>query len=627
MKDGKEINFEDSLSDEWARDFGVREVPLDGKPLFLVGAAVFGFGFIIFSRIIFLSAGRGDFYEIRAQKNLTAATKIEAPRGLILDRNGEVLAENKPVFSAMLDADEFARASDKKKILDGAESALGISPDSVWKSVRDKNGNFEKFAESVILKSPLTNAELLAVKDLNLSAINVKNDFERYYPQPRALSSLLGYVGFVDARDLESDSSLAGYNFIGKSGAEAFYDKDLRGETGLSSKLKDAKGRSLGWEEEKAPVIGKTIKLAVDGRFQEYFFGRMQEGLAVLGRTSGVGLAMDPQSGEILAYMNFPSFDANVMSSPSKAGERSRWLNDGVGKPFFNRAISGAYNPGSTIKPLVGVAALAEKIISPTRTIFSPGYLEIPNPYDPEKPTRYADWRYQGDVDLSAALAKSSNVYFYTAGGGALDIKGLGINRLRQWWEKFRLGTPTGIDLPGEARGFLPSPEWKEKNTKRPWLLGDTYNVSIGQGDLLLTPIQLLNYISAIANGGKIYQPIVNKELPHPKILADLSDFKQEIAEVQKGMAEAVKKDYGTAHILSDLPFSVAAKTGTAQIQNNTQQNAFFVGYITSDNPRLAILILIENAREGSLNTVPIAKDVLEWYYENRISKLSSVKL
>ncbi len=213
--------------------------------------------------------------------------------------------------------------------------------------------------------------------------------------------------------------------------------------------------------------------------------------------------------------------------------------------------------------------------------------------------------------------------------GGSDNIKGLGIEKLKEYWGKFGLGETTGIDLPGENNGFLPDPKEKEQRTGEPWRLGDTYNVSIGQGDLLITPIQLINYIAAIANGGKIFQPFIVKKIisedghvikeRQPKILKDYSEFDNYIKEVQKGMVDVVEKSYGTAYLLNDLPVMVAAKTGTAQIEGNEKINAFFVGYAPTDNPQLVVLVLVENAREGSLNAVPIAKDVFNWYYYNRL--------
>ena len=331
---------------------------------------------------------------------------------------------------------------------------------------------------------------------------------------------------------------------------------------------------------------------------------------------------MDPRTGEVLAYLNFPAYDNDVFNSGGRSEERQKILSD-PNRPLFNRAISGLYSPGSTIKPLVGLAAVQEGVISAERTIFSPGYLDVPNPYDPEKPTRFVDWRYQGNVDLSAALAQSSNVYFYEVGGGFGDIRGLGINRLREWWQRFGFGKSTGIDLFGEEEGFLPTPEWKERVSGDPWLLGDTYNVSIGQGDLLVTPIQLLNYAAALANGGVFRKPaLVRGKVP--EVIGDISKYEGAFLEVRRGMRETVTSPLGTAKLLDDLPIAVAAKTGSAQTKNKAEENAFFIGFAPYEEPEIAILVLVENAKEGSLNAVPIAKDVFRWYAEHRIQNLES---
>jgi penicillin-binding protein 2 len=267
--------------------------------------------------------------------------------------------------------------------------------------------------------------------------------------------------------------------------------------------------------------------------------------------------------------------------------------------------------------------------LNPKDQIFSPGYLDVPNPYNSQKPTRFLDWQYQGWVDMYSAIAKSSDVYFYVIGGGYGNKKGLGISRIKEWWMKFLLDKKTNIDLIGENNGFLPDPEWKEKEKKSIWRIGDTYNVSIGQGDLLVTPISLLNYVAAISNGGVIYKPRVVKNIVDEdnKVVFEnkveiLADLRQEIGpyikEIQKAMIDVVSKPYGTAHLLNDLPFQVAGKTGSAQYDRNTKLNAFFVGYAPANDPEIAILILIEDAKEGSLNTIPIARDVFLWYYENR---------
>ncbi|MBI3114350.1 MAG: hypothetical protein HYZ07_00130, partial [Candidatus Harrisonbacteria bacterium] len=327
-----------------------------------------------------------------------------------------------------------------------------------------------------------------------------------------------------------------------------------------------------------------------------------------------------------VALVQEPSYDNMLLSGQGHTKEKKEILTSPE-KPLFNRAIAGAYSPGSTIKPLVGVAALKEGVIDPKREIFSPGYLDIPNPFDPSKPTRYKDWRAHGSVNLASAIAVSSDVYFYEVGGGlpagqagaSGGIKGLGINRLREWWQKFNLGSLTGIDLPGEVDGFLPSIEWKEKRDKRPWLVGDTYNVSIGQGDLLLTPLQLLVYMNAIATDGKLLQPVVVADGAPPKVVGDLSGLAREFEEVEKGMRQAVTAPNATIYALHDLPFTVAAKTGSAQVYNNRKVNAFFVGYAPVEDPKLIVLVLVEDAKEGSLNAIPVGGDVLKWYYERRV--------
>ncbi len=288
-------------------------------------------------------------------------------------------------------------------------------------------------------------------------------------------------------------------------------------------------------------------------------------------------------------------------------------------------------------------AALKEGVIKPKMEIFSRGYIEIPNPYFPEQPSRFLDWKPHGWVNLASALARSSNVYFYALAGGLPDSElallrglsntdgfgGLGNKRLKTYWQMFGLDEKTGIDLPFEASGFLPDPDLKKERGKGQWRIGDTYNVAIGQGDLLATPMEIINFIAGIAEGGKFYQPFIAKEIVNgkgemiyemaPRIVRDYSGDADYFKEVQKGMIDVIAKPYGTANYLSDLPFRVAGKTGTAQTKNKTRINSFFVGFAPVDNPRIAILVLIENAEEGSLNTLPVAKEVLRWYYYNRL--------
>lgn len=637
----KDFILEESLGGEDA-GWEVVEVPLDERPLFYCALFLLTVGVIVGGRVVAFGFGNADFYEKRAEANMLQSERVPAPRGIILDRVGEALAENKPAFAVFLDLKEFLRNPDlQDKTVEAVRGVLGISYDDLKRLIEERE--VEEFPEVVLLDNDIEQSKLVALRSIDLPALTIKEDFVRSYPHGLAFASVLGYTGLAGAKDVKEKPSVSGQDFLGKSGIEAFYDDALRGVAGKILRPRNARGELFGEEKRVEPKGGQSLTLTIDKDFQLYFFERFSEGLRTLGRTTGVGLALNPQNGEVLALLNFPAFDNNIFGSPASSDARKKLLNSPL-KPLFNRAISGLYTPGSTVKPLHAIAALAEGVVTPQKTVFSPGYLDIPNPYDPEKPTRYLDWRYQGEVNLASAIAQSSNVYFYAVGGGAFDVKGLGITRLREWWERFKFGQFTDIDLPHEARGFLPSIEWKEKTTGRPWLLGDTYNVSIGQGDLLVTPLQLLNYIAAIANGGRIYQPVVNRDIPHPNLLGSLSFLEPHIREAQKGMARVVQSSLGTAHVMSDLPFAVAGKTGSAQVRNNEQENAFFVGYLPADSAfvakttsakeaasakagapdantgaQIAILVLVENSREGSLNAVPIAKDVLAWYYEHRL--------
>ena len=421
-------------------------------------------------------------------------------------------------------------------------------------------------------------------------------------------------------------------DLVGKMGIEEEYDTVLQGTPGVNIKFTDAHGAVLGETQQSASTIGSSHDLTIDGGLQTELYDRIAAELAILGRQVGVGLAIDPQTGAVLSLVNLPGFDNNAFTnSASNTAEIENYLTSSD-KPLFNRIISGQYQPGSTIKPLVGVAALKEGVITPDRQLFSPGYLMVPNPYNVSAPTKYMDWESHGYINLASALAQSSDVYFYIVGGGSPEyttppindpvdhgVNGLGAAKLFDWWTTFRLGKKTGIDLPGEAVGFLPTPAWWSTISTRPWSLGDTYNVSIGQGSLAVTPIQLLSYIDAIANGGKIYKPFLDASST-PVVSEDLTYLLPQIQAVQQGMLAAVADPRGTAYTMDGLPAQACAKTGSAQINNNQEENALFVGYFPCTNPKVALLLLIENSKQGSLNAVPIAKDVFDWYYNNRMA-------
>ncbi len=606
----KIVGFDETIADSAFRGLERKEQALRARVFWGIFIVAVLIAVAAASRLVVLGvAGHARYAEL-ASTNSNAENPIIAPRGIITDRFGKPFVENQPVFSVFLNIGTMIKDGEENQVLDVAEKSLNLNRDEIVSKISEVN--LEE-TNDILLVKDINRDQVIAVEGLNLKSLHVENDYKRLYTGGAAFSHVVGFVG-QNSKD----------NLIkGRTGLEAYYDDALRGEDGARITPRNAKGQAQDSQVIKPPVTGRTLTTTIDSEFQKYFYSRMLSGLQSLGRTSGVGLAIDPNSGGVLSLLSFPSFDPNnVAASISNSNN-----------PLFDRAVSGSYNPGSTIKPLVGVAALKESVVSTDRKVFSPGFLLVPNPYDSSSPGKYLDWRYQGYINLSSAIAQSSNVYFYLMGGGSpmtsspllndpLDygLSGLGINRLYNWWETFGLGKATGIDMPGEVPGFLPTPDWKQQRLGTPWLLGDTYNVSIGQGDLLLNPIQLLDYIAAIGNGGKIYKPFLNNT-NQISISEDLSNLYPEIKEVQKGMREAVTSNLGTAHTMNDLSFQVCAKTGSAQVQNNASENALFVGYAPCDNPKIAILVLIEHSKEGSLNAVPIAKDVLAWYYEHRIKK------
>ncbi len=631
MKRKPDIPFEDSLNDDWGHDLDMVEVPLGARPLIMLGVVIGIIALIILGRVAYLNWGGGAYYAARALDNADQATATPAPRGIIYDAEGNPLVENTAVFDAVLDAHLFISNPDlQSSTLAAAQNILDISSSTMW-SLLDQS-EAQDFSTPVVLAENINQSELVNLQALGASStIKIQSDFERYYPNGPVFSSVVGYVGRVSQSDLASDPKLTADDFVGKMGIEEEYDTVLQGTPGVDIKFADANGNVLGEEQQSASTIGGSVHLTIDGGLQTELYNRIAQELATLNRQVGIGLAINPQTGAVLSLVNLPGFDNNAFTnSASNTAEIENYLTS-PDKPLFNRIVSGQYQPGSTIKPLDGVAALKEGIIAPDQELYSPGYLMVPDPYNSSTPTKYLDWESHGYINLASALAQSSDVYFYIVGGGSPEyttpplnnsvdygITGLGPSELYDWWATFGLGKKTGIDLPSEAMGFLPTPAWWSTVSTRPWSLGDTYNVSIGQGSLALTPIQLLSYIDAIANGGTIYKPFLNASAT-PVVSKNLTYLLPQIQQVQQGMLETVSDPRGTAYTMNGLPAQACAKTGSAQVQNNQEENALFVGYFPCTNPQVALLILIENSKAGSLNAVPIAKDVFDWYYNNRM--------
>ena len=600
----EEVFFEEAVFDSFSshKNLNHLELPVSKKTFILIIVTTILMVGLVFLRIIYLGSFKGEFYSLRSEANVGKEIYNPSNRGIIYDRYGKALVENMPAFAVSLKIKEFSENSIKEKqtLLD----ILEIPQSEIDNKI--SNQDIER-SPSFVLARDVDSEKIIKLKALDLKGVEIIDDYKRRYIDGPVFSHILGYTG-IDSKSNE---------IVGKTGIELAYDDILKGIDGKTIAYRDVKGNIFDKKIVEEPKNGDSITLTIDADLQNYFYDRLSQALITLGRNSAVGLAINPQNGEVLSLVSLPSFDNNIFSKSGNNVEKNKVLNS-IYKPLFNKAISGVYTPASTIKPMVGLAALAEGIIDPKKQILSTGSIEIPNPYDPSKPSRFLDWKANGWVDLYSALARSCNIYFYEVGGGFEDQEGLGIDKLKEYWQKFGLGKKTGIDLPSEAEGSLPDPAQKEAKKNDIWRIGDTYNVSIGQGDLLVTPIQLISQIAAISNGGYFYKPHLLSGAT-TEVLIDFSNLGNYIKEIKRGMNDAVNKSYGTANMLSGIPVSIGAKTGSSQVSNNAKTNAFFVGFMPMEKPEIAILVLIENAKEGSLNAVPVAKDVLEWYYLNRM--------
>jgi len=604
----RRIDLDEVISDTLSgSEFDAVESPISKNVFHWVIFGTIAVLIIVFFRVSFMAGVKGAAYKMRSQDNVHQTIPLVAPRGVITDRYGKPLVKNEPIFSVFLHVDQMIKNGEQETVLETAKNTLGVDEEKVLSLIQGTN---LEGVSDIIIAADVTREQVIAIGSLGLKSLNVEQSFKREYISP-AFSHVVGYVGLASEEDLNQNQSLVLNDFTGRSGLEAYYDDRLRGENGRVTVFSDSSGDIGEIMRTREPIPGKELKTTIDAELQEYFYSSAIETLTRLGRTSGAGLIIDPRNGEVLSLLSFPSYDGNNVAA---------YL-DNSNRPLFNRAVSGVYSPGSTIKPIHAAAALNEGVVQPTDQFFSAGYIDIPNPYNPEAPSRFVDWKPHGWVDVYSALARSSNVYFYIIGGGFQDQKGLGIERLHKYWERFGFDKTTGIDIPGESSGFLPTVEEKEERTGDIWRIGDTYNVSIGQGDFRITLTRLLSAIAAIADGGTAYVPhlLLGEE---SKVMLDLTDMAQAFQDVRQGMRDVVEKDYGSGYLLIDIPMSIGAKTGTPQFAGNTKMNALLVGYAAKDDnsvPEIAILVLIEDAKEGSLNAIPIARDVLRWYYENRI--------
>lgn len=570
---------------------------------------------ILVGQLVRLQITEGSFHRILAEGNRVRVREIKAPRGLIYDSKGVVLAKNQPSFNLEIYPLDLPRnAEERNEIFKKLSTIAQISEVDISEKVLKKG--FSTY-DPVILKENIDRetALILEVRTANLSGVAVAKIPVREYNNIEGLGPILGYVGKMTNEDLQKNPLYKTFYDIGKDGLEFNYEKYLKGIPGISEIEVDSHGRQQRQLAVSDPQPGNNLTLSLDSALEIQLTKALERAVYRANSLAGVAVVLNPQNGQILAITSVPSFDNNLFTRQT-AGEEYQKLLDDPSKPMFNRAISGTYPSGSTIKPVIAAAGLEDGTITVNTTINDPGEIKVGS-------YTYPDWKAHGLVDVRKAIAESCNVFFYSVAGGWDKIKGLGIGKLDDYLKRFGFGSKLGVDLPGEVSGLVPDPAWKEKNKKEMWYLGDTYHLGIGQGDFLVTPLQMAAAYGVIANNGELLVPQIaskitdkdgnviwqsNKEIIRKDFIA-----KENLQIVREGMRQAVTT--GSAKLLADLPVMAAAKTGTAQFGNEGKTHGWMAAFAPYHDPQIVIIVLVEAGSEGYASAGPVINETLNWYF------------
>ena len=581
--------------------------------------------FFIILLILFLQTGylqiiKGGYYSEISQKNYTRTFAIKSSRGIIYDKNQEQIVFNVPIFDLTIIPFDFFKNKDGAKDEAGERvtalsEIIKIDEDSLKNKIDEADPlSFQPF----LISGNISKEDALIMEEeiKEINGVKLEKSAIRNYVDGNYLSNIIGYNGRINENELEKNPDYLLNDIIGKSGLELFYEKQLRGIYGWQEMEVDSFGREIKLIRKENPQPGSNLVLNIDFGLQKKIYEELEKITNKIKTEAGAAaVAINPENGAVLALVSFPSYNNNLFAEGISDSEYNKLINDEF-NPLFNRAISGEYPPGSTIKPLIGAAALQEKIISPSRIIIGGEAIYVGS-------YKFLDWKVHGPISLTEAIAQSCNIYFYTVGGGYGDIEGLGIERIKKYSNLFGFGNLLNIDIPMEKPGLAPDKEWMKNVKNERWYIGNTYHVSIGQGDVLTTPLQIAAYTAAIANGGKLFQPqIVDKIINDNGDLVE--DIKPEIIRtnfidlkniewIQKGMRENVI--YGSGISLSNLPIEAAGKTGTAQYYGNQKTHAWYIAYAPYDDPEIAIAVIIEGGGEGHTAAVPVVKEVFRWYF------------
>lgn len=585
---------------------------------------------ILALRLWYMQIIKGDEFRQRSSNNSLRLRKIKPLRGLILDRNRQILADNYPSFDIIFIPD---RTKDLQKTIkttmervEGLYSANSLEF-SNGLTIPDKP---KPFVPIMIEKNAgMKKVAIVETHSLELPGVVTEITPARRYPHGEATAQLVGFAREVSKQDIEQalSGSLSPGDSIGKFGLEKSLDAHLRGESGAEQVEINAAGkivRSLG---RKPPASGENIVLNVDLELQKIAW-------QAVGNRRGAVVALNPQNGEVLVLISSPSFDPNLFGDQLSSDVWEKLSKD-PRHPMENRAIAGQYPPGSTYKPIMAAAALETGTITPDKTLYCSGSLKYGNRI-------FHDWKTEGhgEISLHRAIVESCDVYFYNL-GMALDV-----DKIAEYARGFGLGAPTGIDLPREKGGLVPTRKWKKSRFNAPWHAGETISLSIGQGFNLVTPVQLANAYAALANGGTLYRPRLVKQIEFPdghivksfppEITGRIPVSPQHVTFINKALWGAVNEKGGTGSLLKRGELDVCGKTGTAQViglpqdmqarkmtimSAETNDHALFACFAPYESPEIVIVVILENAGHGGSAAAPVARKIIDAYFAAKETK------
>jgi penicillin-binding protein 2 len=597
-----------------------RESRLFNARLSVVGVVVTVLVIALLLRLAYLQVFAHRHYETLSQANRIRPIPIQPPRGLILDRNGIILAQNYPVYTLQIIPEQV---DDMKSLLEQLGHVVNLNETDL-KNFRKQLRDRPRF-ESLVLRSHLTEEEAarLAIKRPYFNGVELEARLQRHYPLTGLGVHFLGYVGRINEQEqVQIDkATYRGVDYIGKLGLEASYEKILLGQVGFEKVETNAHGRSLRTLDRIAPVAGKNLYLNIDAKLQA-----LAE--RALGKQRGAVIAIDPATGGILAFVSTPTYDPNPFVNGIDQDSYDALLNN-PDKPLINRALNGQYSPGSTIKAFLGLAALEFKGFDPNKPVLCPGWYTLP-----DSSHVFRDWKRAGHglVDLHDAVVQSCDVYFYKL------AVAMGIDAIDKFLAPFGFGQKTGVDLYNESDGLLPSPEWREARGQK-WYPGETVVTGIGQGPLLVTPLQLADATAALANHGIRMKP----ELVHaivdaktgatqdiaPEVDAQVPLKNPHDLDVQiQNLTDVVNSRKGTAYRIGyNAPYKIAGKTGTAQVKGIAQgqyyreketperlrDHALFIAFAPVGDPKVAVSVIVENGGHGGSTAAPIAREIMDY--------------